>query len=135
MIVVAACCCAACLGPRPWWEQELAAWEGASAAELMEAWGPPDRTESAPDGEPTLVYESVVRRDFDEDALRDPSSRVTRESTESDYEPVDTLECSMYFEVHDRVVVKTWYDGAGCQVVPRDPSQRRPEPRQPRGTE
>ena len=37
-------------------------------------------------------------------------------------EPVQDLECSMYLEFENDVVVDTAYEGAGCQVVPRKES-------------
>lgn len=115
----------ACIGPRPWWEGELKAWEGATVEDLMDAWGPPDRSESAPGGELTLVYETSTRRDLSQEALLDPNLQVVRESTEAAYEGVDVLDCSMYFQVADDLVERTRYEGAGCQVVSRDPRKRR----------
>jgi hypothetical protein len=119
---------AACIGPRPWWAGELEAWQGAPVEELMAAWGSPDRSESGPGGELTLVYESSAHRDLSQEALLDPNLQVVRESTEAAYEGVEDLDCTMYFQIANDVVERTRYEGAGCQVVSRDPRQRQRQP-------
>lgn len=115
---------AACLGPRPWWEKELRAWEGASVSELMTAWGAPDRTVTDEAGRPTLVYQSTAVRDRREEILRDPGQALGKQLPDQGVDPIEDLDCSMYFETEDEFVVETRYEGAGCQVVPRDPARR-----------
>lgn len=110
---------AACLGPRPWWEKELEAWEGASVSELMAAWGSPDSTITDEMGRPTLVYRSTTTRDRREDILVDPGKALGRDLPGQGTDPIQTLECSMYFETENEVVVATRHEGAGCQVVSR----------------
>ena len=63
----------ACFAPRPWWERELKAWEGASVEEIMDAWGPPVRTITDKDGRPTLVYESFSVIDESDEQLLNPN--------------------------------------------------------------
>lgn len=114
--------CAACLGPRPWWDKELAAWQGASVSELMAAWGPPDRTITDEDGNPTLVYVSTTTVDRRQDVMADPGKALGKDVPDRGVAQVEDLECSMFFEVTDEVVTATRYDGAGCRVVPRKSS-------------
>ena len=108
----------ACLTPRPWWDREIKKWVGAPVEELENAWGPPLRTIIGDDNNPVYVYESHTVIDAQDETLRDPSQRV------SDQIPgaaprIEEMDCIMYFEIVDDVVAKTWFDGAGCQVVIR----------------
>ena len=109
---------AGCLVPRPWWERELKAWIGAPVQELETTWGAPRRTIIGESGRPVMVYESTTVINPVEDRLRDPSQMVS-DSPPSSAPQIDELDCSMYFEIEDDIVVDARYDGAGCQVIPR----------------
>ncbi|MEJ2515352.1 MAG: hypothetical protein P8080_12315 [Gammaproteobacteria bacterium] len=123
-VVILAVLATACLGPRPWWEKELAAWEGASVSELMDAWGPPNRTVTGDDGQPVLVYDSTVAMDRRQDIMVDPDKALGRDAPDQGRDFIQDLDCSMYFEIENEVVAATRYEGAGCQVVSRKNSGR-----------
>ncbi len=118
-VIILAVLVTACLGPRPWWEKELQAWEGASVSELMDAWGPPDRTVTDDAGRPTLVYDSTVAMDRRQDIMLDPDKALGRDTPEQGRDFVQDFDCSMYFEIENETVAATRYEGAGCQVVSR----------------
>jgi len=107
-----------CLLPRPWWEKELEAWVGASVEELEDSWGPPRRSIIGKSGRPVMVYESTTFRDPQDDRLRDPSQMVS-DTQPSSQPQIDELDCSMFFEVENDIIVEARGDGAGCQVIPR----------------
>ena len=114
-------CClllGACLSARPWYEKELKAWEGAPVSELESNWGPPRRTIIGKSGRPVMVYESTTIRDQQQDIKRDPNQLLS-DMPPSARPDVDELDCSMYFEVDNDVIVSVRHEGAGCQVVPR----------------
>ena len=124
-VVVLSCLATACLGPRPWWEKDLNAWEGATLAEVMEAWGAPDSTVTDDRGRPTFVYRTTTIVDRRQEAMLDPSKALGKGIPDQGMEPVQDLECSMYLEFENDVVVDTAYEGAGCQVVPRNATTTR----------
>ncbi len=109
---------AGCLVPTPWWEKDLKTWVGADAQELETVWGPPVRSIVSKSGHPVMVYESHTTINRREEALRDPSKMVSDQAP-SPANQVDDYDCQMYFEVQDDKIVDAWYDGAGCQVIPR----------------
>lgn len=119
-LFIVPCCLllGACLSARPWYEKELKAWEGAPVSELESLWGPPRRTIIGKSGRPVMVYESTVIRDQQQDIKRDPNQLLS-DMPPSARPDVDELDCAMYFEVEDDVVVDVRHEGAGCQVVPR----------------
>ena len=118
-VFVLATLATACLGPRPWWEKDLDAWEGATVSEVMDAWGAPDGTVTDDKGRPTFVYRSTTLVDRRQEAMLDPNQALGKGIPDQGREPVQDLECSMYLEFENDVVVSTSYEGAGCQVVPR----------------
>ena len=113
-----------CLAPTPWWAEALEEWEGASVETLQAAWGPPRRTIVGASGNPVHVYESHTTRDHREEILRDPDSIVTEDRFPPPGQRYDELDCIMFFEVSAGTVVDARYEGAGCQVVPRERARR-----------
>jgi len=109
---------AGCLSPTPWWEKDLKTWVGADAQELETVWGPPVRSIVGKSGHPVMVYESHTTINLSEEALRDPSKMVSDQAP-GPANRVEDYDCQMYFEVEDDKIVDAWYDGAGCQVIPR----------------
>lgn len=107
-----------CLTPRPWWDREMKKWVGAPVEELERAWGPPRRTIIGDNNHPVFVYESHTVIDAQDEDLRDPSRRVSDE-VPGPAPRIRELDCIMYFEIVDALVAKTWFEGAGCQVVIR----------------
>ena len=107
-----------CLTPRPWWDKEMKKWDGAPVEELENAWGPPRRTIIGDDNNPVFVYESHTVIDTQDETLRDPSQRVS-DQIPGPAPRIEEMDCIMYFEIVNDVVAKTWYEGAGCQVVIR----------------
>jgi len=118
-VIVLATLATACLGPRPWWDKDLKAWEGATVSEVMDAWGSPDSTITDDKGRPTFVYRSTTIVDRRQEALLDPNQALGKGIPDQGLEPVQDLECSMYLEFENDIVVDTNYEGAGCVVVPR----------------
>jgi hypothetical protein len=112
-----------CLSPTPWWAKEMKAWKGASVEELEAAWGSPRRTIPGDSGRIVYVYESHTMVDRREDVLRDPN-RVISDDPPERLERFQEFDCLMKFEIADDVVVDTSYEGAGCEVVSRDPRHR-----------
>lgn len=125
LVIVLATLATACLGPRPWWEKELNAWEGATLSEVMEAWGTPDSTVTDDKGRPTFVYRSMTVVDRRQEVMLDPNQALGKGIPDQGIEPVQDLECSMYLEFENDVVVGTSYEGAGCKVVPRNAATAR----------
>ncbi len=118
IVIIATLMLAGCLSARPWYEKELKAWEGASVSELEANWGPPRRSIIGKSGRPVMVYESTLIRDERQEVKRDPNQLLS-DRPPSARPQVDELDCSMYFEVENDVVVSVRHDGAGCQVIPR----------------
>lgn len=118
MVTIGCLLLGGCLSARPWYEKELKAWEGAPVSELENNWGPPRRTIIGKSGRPVMVYESTVIRDEQEDVKRDPNQLLS-DRPPSARPQVDELDCSMYFEIENDVVVGVRYEGAGCTVIPR----------------
>ena len=114
---------AGCLAPKPWWEPEMKAWVGAGTEELEDAWGPPRRTILSDAGRPIYVYESHSTMDRREDVLRDPN-RVISDDPPQRLDRFEEFECLMFFEIDDGIIVDATYEGAGCEVVSRDPRHR-----------
>lgn len=114
-----------CLAPKPWWDTEMQAWVGASATELEEAWGPPRRTILSEAGRPIYVYESHTTIDRREDVLRDPNRVISADNPPERMERFQDFDCLMFFEIGDDTVVEASWEGAGCEVVSRDPRHRR----------
>jgi len=112
-----------CLSPRPWWETELNAWIGASADELESVWGPPRRSILSEDGRPLLVYESHSTVDRREDVLRDPNQVISTDPPQR-MDRFSEFDCMMFFEIENDTVIDATYDGAGCEVISRDPRRR-----------
>jgi hypothetical protein len=112
-----------CLAPRPWWDPEMQAWVGASTDELEAAWGPPRRTILSDAGRPIMVYESHTTVDRREDVLRDPNQVISADPPQR-MDRFQDFDCVMYFEIEDDTVVDASWDGAGCEVVSRDPRHR-----------
>jgi hypothetical protein len=119
---------AACAAPGAWLDRDLREWEGAPLAELVDAWGPPLRTLTGESGETLLIYESMREMDRSVEALRDPAARLMGEYPEGHYSPVDRSECVLYVEVVDERVAGIRREGGSCEVVPRDPARRQPQP-------
>lgn len=117
--LLAATLLSACLSPTPWWEGALEEWEGAGVDELESAWGPPGRTILGTSGHPVYVYESHTTRDYREEILRDPSSILSGDSPPPTRQ-LEDLDCLMFFEIADGKVADTRYEGAGCEVLPRE---------------
>lgn len=109
---------AGCLAPIPWWEKDLKTWIGADSQELESVWGPPVRSIVGKSGNPVMVYESHTTINLKEETLRDPSKMVS-EQPPSPGPQVEDYDCQMFFEVKDEKIVNAWYEGAGCQVIPR----------------
>jgi len=109
---------AGCLAPTPWWEKDLRTWVGADDQELESVWGPPVRTIVGKSGNPVMVYESHTTINLREETLRDPSKMVS-EQPPAPGPQVEDYDCQMFFEVQDEKIVNAWYEGAGCQVIPR----------------
>ncbi len=107
-----------CLSPTPWWEKDLRTWIGADAQELETVWGPPARAIVGKSGHPVMVYESHTTINLQEEALRDPSKMVSDRMPDPGTR-IEDLDCEMYFELENDKVVDVWFDGAGCQVIPR----------------
>jgi hypothetical protein len=122
-LIVAFALLGGCLSPTPWWAKEMKAWEGASADELEAAWGEPRRTIPGKNGSVVYVYESHTTIDRRQDVLGDPG-RVISDDPPQRAERFQEFDCLMYFEIDDGTVVDTSYDGAGCEVVSRDPRHR-----------
>lgn len=118
---------AACAA-QPWWARDLAAWEGAPAGELMDAWGAPLRTLPADDGRTVLVYERTRRLDHEIERLADPGARLDPSSSPAGYTPPGHSDCVLYFELEADRVVATRHEGTACDVVPREPARRRADP-------
>lgn len=112
-----------CLAPTPWWAREMKAWEGASAEELEAVWGAPGRTIPGADGRIVYVYESHTTVDRREDVLRDPNRVISADPPER-LERFQEFDCLMFFEIADGTVVDTSFEGAGCEVISRDPRHR-----------
>jgi hypothetical protein len=112
-----------CLSPTPWWADEMKAWRGASVEELEAAWGAPRRTIPGSSGRIVYVYESHTMVDRREDVLRDPN-RVISDDPPERLDRYQEYDCLMYFEIADGQVVDTSSEGAGCEVVSRDPRHR-----------
>jgi hypothetical protein len=112
-----------CLAPTPWWADEMKAWRGASVEELEAAWGPPRRTIPGEGEEIVYVYESHTTIDRREDILKDPN-RVVSDDPPQRLDRFQEFDCIMYFDIADDTVVDTSWDGAGCEVVSRDPRLR-----------
>jgi hypothetical protein len=118
VVVTSALLTSACFAPRPWWERELKAWEGATLEQILDGWGPPVRTITDKDGRPTLVYESYSVIDTNDEQLLDPNI-VLREDRPVQ-RTVDERECTMLLVMENDVVVDTEARGAGCAVPIRD---------------
>ena len=117
-----------CLAPRPWWDSEMQAWVGASVDELEAAWGPPRRTILSEAGRPIYVYESHTTVDRREDVLRDPGQVVSADPPQR-ADRFQDFDCLMFFELDDGKIVDASWEGAGCEVVSRDPRHRGTTPR------
>ena len=122
-LALAAALLSGCLAPRPWWEPEMEAWVGASTEELESAWGPPRRTILSDAGRPIYVYESHTTVDRREDVLRDPN-QVISDSPPQRLDRFQEFECLMFFEIENDTIVEASWEGAGCEVVSRDPRRR-----------
>lgn len=109
---------AGCLAPTPWWEKDLRTWIGADAQELETVWGPPVRSIVGKSGNPVMVYESHTTINQREEDLRDPNKMLSDQLPNPSGQ-IEDYDCLMYFEVENDKIVNTWYDGAGCQVIPR----------------
>ena len=116
---------AGCLAPTPWWEKDLRTWIGADAQEVETVWGPPVRSVVSKSGHPVMVYESHTTINLREESMRDPSSMVS-DKPPSPTVRVEDYDCQMFFEVENDKVVNAWYEGAGCQVIPRPTKSSRP---------
>ena len=112
----------------PWWEQDLAAWEGAPVSELLEAWGPPLRTITSADGASLLVYERTRQLDRRIEALADPAAPFDPARARDGYTAPQRSDCMLFFEIRDEVVAATRHEGGACDVLPRDPARRRSDP-------
>lgn len=119
--------CAACASA-PWWERDLAEWEGAPVSELMAAWGPPLRTLSSAEGSPVLVYERSRQLDTRIEQLADPGARLDPGRAMPAFSAPQRSDCTLFFEVRDEVVAATRHEGGACDVLPRDPARRRSDP-------
>jgi hypothetical protein len=127
-LVAAVALSAACASQQTWWQQDLQEWEGAPVTELLDAWGPPLRTQTSEDESAVLVYERIRQLDHRLEELRDPAARLMGEYPEGHYSPVDRSECVLYVEVVDEHVAGIRREGGSCEVVPRDPARRQPQP-------
>lgn len=127
-LVVAVALSAACVSQQTWWQQDLQEWEGAPVTELLDAWGPPLRTQTGEDESAVLVYERIRQLDHRLEELRDPGARLRTDSTAGAFSPMDTSECTLYFEIAAEHVVAARHEGGACDVVPRDPARRRTDP-------
>jgi hypothetical protein len=81
-------------------------------------WGPPKRSIVGKSGHQVMVYESHTTIDLREEALRDPSKMVS-DQVPDPARSIEDFDCQMYFEVGNDKIVNAWYEGAGCQVIPR----------------
>lgn len=126
--------CAGCAAGGPWWLQDLREWQGAPAAEVLEAWGPPLRTLTPAADETVLVYDRVRELDLRIERLRDPGAPLDPDRPRADYAPPQRSDCTVYFELRSDVVTAVRHEGAACDIVPRDPARRQadPEPRRKR---
>ena len=118
---------AACAA-HPWWVRDLAAWEGAPAGELLDAWGTPLRTLPGDDGRTVLVYERTRRLDHRIERLAEPGARLDPTRSPAGYTPPGQSDCMLFFELAADRVVATRHEGAACDVVPREPERRRADP-------
>lgn len=116
----------ACAAPGAWWQADLRAWEGAPVAELLDAWGPPLRTLTEDEGRAVLVYDRVRELDTRAEARLDLTRPIGEEPPGARFTPVDRSECTIFFEVEAERVRSTRYEGAACDIIPRDPARRRP---------
>lgn len=125
---------AGCATVGPWWLQDLQEWQGAPAAEVLEAWGPPLRTLTPADGETLLVYDRVRELDLRIERLREPATPLEPDHPRADHVPAQRSDCTVYFELHGDTVTAVRHEGSACDIVPRDPARRRvdPEPRRKR---
>ncbi len=118
----------ACAPSQSWWQSDLQEWEGASVAELLDAWGPPLRTMSGDGGKSLLVFEGARERDDRRvEALRDPGAPLGADTRWQDPSPSRPSECTLSFEIAGDAVVGARHEGAACYIVPRDPARRRAE--------
>ncbi|HUG99947.1 MAG TPA: hypothetical protein VMQ83_12365 [Gammaproteobacteria bacterium] len=127
-LAVIAVLSAACIGPQPWWQQDLQEWQGASVSELLDAWGPPLHTLTGDEDGTVLVYESARQLDHRLDELRDPSARLDPDRSEARYRADGRSECTLYFAISGEHVTAARHEGAACDIVPRDPARRHTDP-------
>ncbi|NGX17239.1 hypothetical protein [Wenzhouxiangella sp. XN24] len=115
----------ACAGSRAWWQDDLEAWRGASASELVDAWGPPVRTLTDADDTTVLVYESSRELDYRMETLAEPARMLDPDRLRTARMPGGGGECTLFFELRDGRVAAVRHEGAACDIVPRDRAQRR----------
>lgn len=127
-LAVIAALSGACIGPQPWWQQDLQEWRGASVSELLDAWGPPMRTLTGDEEGTVLVYESARQLDHRLDEMRDPSARLDPDRNEALHRAGGRSECTLYFEISGEQVTAARHEGAACDIVPRDPARRHTDP-------
>jgi hypothetical protein len=77
-LVAAVALSAACVSQQMWWQQDLQEWEGAPVSELLDAWGPPLRTQTGEDESAVLVYERIRQLDHRLEELRIPARASAR---------------------------------------------------------
>lgn len=111
-----------------WWVQDLSAWEGAPAEELLDAWGTPLRTLPVERGRVVLVYERTRELDHRIERLAEPGARLDPTRSPTGFAPSGRSDCLLFFELQDDVVVATRHEGAACDIVPREPERRRSDP-------
>ena len=58
-----------------------------------------------------------------EDVLRDPSQVVSADPPQR-AERFQDFDCFMFFEIDEDTIVEATWEGAGCEVVSRDPRHR-----------
>ena len=114
-----------CAGSRAWWQTDLEAWRGASASELLAAWGPPARTLTGADETMVLVYESTRELDYRLETRADPARMLDPDQLRTAGTPGERGECTLFFELDAGRVTAVRHEGAACEIVPRDPAQRR----------
>ena len=119
---------AACAGPTSWWQTDLQEWQGAPVSELLDAWGPPLRMRSQEGGATELVYERIRTLDHRIEQLADPGAALRDDRTATVFAPTEHGECKIFFAIEGNKVIATRHEGAGCDVVPRDPARRRSDP-------
>ena len=119
---------AACAGPASWWQRDLQEWEGAPVSEVLDAWGPPLRMHTRQDGPTELVYERIRTLDHRIEQLADPGAALRDGGASMAFGPTEHGECKIFFAIEGDEVIGTRYEGAGCDIVPRDPARRRSDP-------